>query len=64
MAYLGGKDGNGFCLIGALLKRNTFAQLGEYWPSDYITYEFFKKMLNLYCKNTYVAFKMEAFSSI
>ena len=27
MAYLGGKDGNGFCLVGALLKRNTFAQL-------------------------------------
>jgi len=40
MAHLEGKDENGFYLIGTLLKRNAFAQLGESCPSDYITYDF------------------------
>lgn len=46
MAHLEGKDEKSFCLMGTFLKRYTFAQFGEYYPSDYITYDF-KKYVKL-----------------
>lgn len=65
MANLGRKDGNNFSLIGALLKRNPFAHLGEYidllMTSLVISLKNVKLLLE---KTRTLPLKMKAFGSI